>query len=57
LHPFDEDIHHRTVDLARELLGDEAFAAAWAEGRSMTLEQAVAAALESVGLGRLPMRG
>jgi hypothetical protein len=33
----------------RVALGDAAFAAAWAEGRSMTLEQAIAYALEVVG--------
>ena len=31
---------------ARAQLGEEAFAAAWAEGRAMTLEQAIAYALE-----------
>jgi predicted ATPase len=31
---------------ARHSLGDEAFAAAWAEGQAMTLEQAIAYALE-----------
>jgi tetratricopeptide (TPR) repeat protein len=33
----------------RMALGEAAFAAAWAEGRSMTLEQAIAYALEAVG--------
>jgi predicted ATPase len=39
------DHYHRGVAAARALLGDAAFAAAWAEGRAMTLEQAIAYAL------------
>ena len=39
----DDDPHVAEVCSA---LGEEAFAAAWAEGRAMTLEQAVAYALE-----------
>jgi predicted ATPase/class 3 adenylate cyclase len=38
--------HDRTLDETRRLLGEEAFAVGWAEGRAMTLEQAVAYALE-----------
>jgi hypothetical protein len=34
------------VAAAQAGLGDEAFAAAWAEGRAMILEQAVAYALD-----------
>jgi hypothetical protein len=34
------------VAAAHALLPDQAFATAWAEGRAMTLEQAVAYALE-----------
>jgi hypothetical protein len=34
------------VAAARASLGEETFAAAWAEGRAMTLEQAAADALE-----------
>jgi hypothetical protein len=37
--------HEHDVAAARAALGDEAFAAAWAEGRAMTLEQAVTDAL------------
>ncbi len=45
--PPNERIHHdRQVDEARMALGDEAFAAAWKEGREMTLEQAIEYALE-----------
>jgi hypothetical protein len=37
------------VSAAHQALGEEAFAAAWAEGRAMSLEQAVAYALEESG--------
>jgi predicted ATPase/DNA-binding XRE family transcriptional regulator len=38
--------YERTVSAVRSQLGEEAFEAAWAEGRAMTFEQAVAYALE-----------
>jgi predicted ATPase/class 3 adenylate cyclase len=38
--------HERELAAARTALGKQAFAAAWAEGRAMTLEQAVAFALD-----------
>jgi hypothetical protein len=38
--------HDRDVDAVREGLVQETFAAAWAEGRAMTLDQAIAYALE-----------
>src|SRR5436853_427788 len=41
--------HDRAVAAARAALGEEAFAAAWAEGRAMTLEQAIAFALQETG--------
>jgi predicted ATPase/DNA-binding SARP family transcriptional activator len=37
--------YDRSVAGARDALGEEAFAAAWAEGRAMSLEQAIRAAL------------
>jgi molybdopterin-guanine dinucleotide biosynthesis protein len=37
--------HDRDVATARKRLDPESFAAAWAEGRTMTLEQAIAYAL------------
>jgi tetratricopeptide (TPR) repeat protein len=40
------DNRDHTIASAHAALGDEAFAAAWAEGRAMTLEQAIAYALE-----------
>jgi hypothetical protein len=40
--------YHRSVAGARTALGEEAFAAAWAEGRAMTLEQATAYALDEL---------
>jgi non-specific serine/threonine protein kinase len=39
-------VHDETIAAARSGLGEDAYAAAWAEGRAMTLEQAVAYALE-----------
>jgi hypothetical protein len=38
--------YHRSVADARSALGEEAFAAAWAAGRALTLEQAIRVALE-----------
>jgi len=38
--------YERAVAAARAQLGEEAFAAAWAEGRAMSLDQAIAYALD-----------
>jgi hypothetical protein len=38
--------YERNVAAARAQLGEEAFAAAWAAGRAMTVEQAIAYALD-----------
>lgn len=46
LHADEEEDHCRDVARARGMLGEEAFAAAWAEGRAMTLERAIADALD-----------
>ena len=43
--PSDRAAYEEDVVAARALLRDQAFAAAWAEGRTMTLEQAIALAL------------
>jgi predicted ATPase len=48
----DQAEYDRYLALAREQLDEVAFAAAWAEGRAMTMEQAVAYALEGA-----PQRG
>ncbi len=37
--------YERSLTLARKAVGEIAFAAAWAEGRAMTLEQAIEYAL------------
>jgi hypothetical protein len=42
--------YQRTVDGARSALGEAAFAAAWAKGQALTLEQAVCVALEECEL-------
>jgi predicted ATPase len=47
LHPPERTGYHRAIATARTALGEEAYAAAWSEGRAMTLEQAVADALHS----------
>ena len=44
--PADRLEHGRTVAALTGALGEEAFAATWAEGRAMSLEQAIAYALE-----------
>jgi tetratricopeptide (TPR) repeat protein len=46
LPPVDQAHHERALSSAREALGQEAFAAAWAAGEALTLEEAV-----QVGLG------
>jgi len=43
LPPVARDTYERSVAAARTQLGEKSFAAAWAEGRSMTPEQALAA--------------
>jgi predicted ATPase/class 3 adenylate cyclase len=42
----DQDIHNEHLIAARAALGITAFTAVWAEGRAMTLEQAIECALE-----------
>ena len=44
--PADQRDHERSMAAIQAVLNGEAFAAAWAEGRAMTLEQAIAYALE-----------
>jgi hypothetical protein len=44
--PIEKQFAWEALTAAREALGDEAFAAAWAEGQRMTLEEAIAYALE-----------
>ncbi len=45
LPPGDRAAHDRIATALRETLGEQAFATAWAAGRALSLEQAVAAAL------------
>ena len=42
----DLELHQRAADAAREQLGEQAWAAAWDEGRAMSFEEAVAYARE-----------
>jgi non-specific serine/threonine protein kinase len=43
--PADRAVHERAIAAARAALGEAAFAAAWAAGRALTPEQAIAEAL------------
>ncbi len=45
LPPSDRAAHDRVATALRETLGERAFATAWAAGRALSLEQAIAAAL------------
>jgi non-specific serine/threonine protein kinase len=47
LTPEDRRAYEESLAVARVALGEDAFAAAWVEGQAMTLEQAVAFALEN----------
>lgn len=51
LHPCDRPEYERDVTAVRTGLSEEAFTAAWAQGRAMTLEQAVEYALEETANG------
>ncbi|HLJ78016.1 MAG TPA: tetratricopeptide repeat protein [Acidobacteriaceae bacterium] len=46
IHPVNRQEYDREAAAARKALGDEAFTAAWAAGRGMTWEEAVAYALD-----------
>ena len=45
LEPFEQQIHAQTIETARQALGEESFAAAWAGGCRLTIDEAVARAL------------
>jgi hypothetical protein len=47
--PADRADHERRVAAVRACLGEEGFAASWAEGRAMGLEEAIASALQAGG--------
>jgi hypothetical protein len=46
MRPHQQTIYAQALHAIRAALGEEAFVAAWAEGRVLSLEQAVALALE-----------
>jgi non-specific serine/threonine protein kinase len=46
LSPEEQEAYERTVASASGLLGEETFTTAWAKGRTMTLDEAIALALE-----------
>jgi predicted ATPase/transcriptional regulator with XRE-family HTH domain len=49
--PVDRSWYDAAITHARAAIGEEAFAAAWAAGRAMTLEQAIAEALSGTPIG------
>jgi predicted ATPase/DNA-binding SARP family transcriptional activator len=51
LHTVERAEYEGSLAAARTALGEEAFAAAWSEGQAMTLEQAIAYALETAADG------
>jgi ATP/maltotriose-dependent transcriptional regulator MalT len=57
---FERAGHNRLAAVSRERLGEEAFAAAWAEGRAMSLEEAIELTLAPLDptdpAGRVPDR-
>ncbi|UCF28099.1 MAG: hypothetical protein JSW42_16005 [Chloroflexota bacterium] len=53
--PTDSVEFEENVALAREQLGEEAFAAAWAEGRTLATEQAIALALMQITQEGVPL--
>ena len=45
LEPFEQEIHEHTIEAAKQALGPREFAAAWATGRRLTIDEAVTRAL------------
>ena len=48
IHPPESALYESCIEAVRCRLGRQAFEAAWAEGRALSLEQAVAFALEEL---------
>jgi predicted ATPase/class 3 adenylate cyclase len=46
---FERMWHDRAMSTAMAALGDEAYAAAWGQGRAMNIDQAIAAGIDAVG--------
>jgi non-specific serine/threonine protein kinase len=46
LTPYERAVHDQAVQAVRTTLGEEGFTATWAEGRALSLEQAISLALE-----------
>jgi predicted ATPase/class 3 adenylate cyclase/DNA-binding CsgD family transcriptional regulator len=55
--PVDEPGHRATLDALRRSLGDDGFAAAWAEGAALSLDEAVALVRRARGNRGRPSRG
>jgi hypothetical protein len=47
LQPSEQEPYRRQVSRVQDLIGEELLAAAWAEGRAMTLDEAIDYALEA----------
>jgi transposase len=56
LEPFEQGEHDQHIAVARAQLDEAAFAAAWAEGRALSLEQAISEALTSIRKPAAPIR-
>ena len=57
LEPFERKLHTATATAVRRALTEESRSAAWSEGRTMPLDDAIADARESVGRLVEPARG
>ncbi|GHO99732.1 hypothetical protein KSF_097800 [Reticulibacter mediterranei] len=53
--PLTKDVRERTLAMLHERLGERAFAAAWAEGQTMSPEQAIAARHRAPRVAALPL--
>ena len=49
MYPVDLPDYEQAVEVAREELGEEAFATAWDEGRTMSVEQVIIEVLRKAG--------
>jgi predicted ATPase/DNA-binding SARP family transcriptional activator len=56
LRPTDQEEQNGAAAAVRAAIGENAFAAAWAEGRIMTMEQAIEYALTEMNVGDAPRR-
>ncbi len=55
--PADHDAHEAAIALTKQVLGPDGFAAAWAEGAKLSLDQAIAYAARGRGKRKRPSTG